>query len=345
MLILFNFFYFLLNNIRFESFLFLIHSNLITLKLKTMKTYVRNISMAMLAVAMVFVFASCSKDEEETPMMESKNIVETAVSNDQFSILVEALTKAGLASALEAPGPFTVFAPTNDAFNALFSQLGVTGISDLSAEVLTPILLNHVVSGSVKAADVTTGYVSTLNNAAPGQNMVQVYAVKSGDVMVDGSKVIIADVMASNGVIHAIDKVILPATVVNHAINNPNFSILVQAVVKAGLVDALSAAGPFTVFAPTNDAFNALFADLGVSGIADLSADQLTPILLYHVVSGNVRASQVTSGDVPTLKEGSAISITANGMGVMLNGNANVVATDVQGINGVIHVIDRVILP
>lgn len=310
-----------------------------------MKTYVRNISMAMLAVAMVFVFASCSKDEEETPMMESKNIVETAVSNDQFSILVEALTKAGLVSALEAPGPFTVFAPTNDAFNELFSQLGVTGISDLSAEVLTPILLNHVVSGNVKAAAVATGYVSTLNNAGPGQNLVQVYLEKSGDVMVDGSKVIIADVMASNGVIHAIDKVILPATVVNHAINNANFSILVEAVVKAGLVDALSAAGPFTVFAPTNDAFNALFADLGVSGIADLSADQLTPILLYHVVSGNVRASQVTSGDVPTLKEGSVISITTDGMGVMLNGNANVVATDVQGINGVIHVIDRVILP
>jgi transforming growth factor-beta-induced protein len=171
-----------------------------------MKTYLRNISMATLAVAMVFILASCSKDEEETPMMESKNIVETAVSNNQFSILTEALTKAGLVSALEGPGPFTVFAPTNDAFNALFT-------------------------------------------------------------------------------------------------------------------------------------------DLGVNGIDDLTADQLTPILLYHVVSGNIRASQVTSGDVPTLKEGSTIDISANGMGVMLNGSANVIATDVQGINGVIHVIDRVILP
>jgi transforming growth factor-beta-induced protein len=310
-----------------------------------MKTYVRNISMAMLAAAMVFMFASCSKDEEETPMTESKNIVETAVSNNQFSILTEALTKAGLVSALEGPGPFTVFAPTNDAFNALFNDLGVNGIDDLSAEVLTPILLNHVISGNVKAADVTTGYVATLNNAGPDQNMVQVYLQTSNGVMVDGSQVINADVMASNGVIHAIDKVILPATVVSHAINNPGFSILVQAVVKAGLVDALNATGPFTVFAPTNDAFNALFTDLGVNGIDDLTAEQLTPILLYHVVSGNIRASQVTSGDVPTLKEGSTIDISANGMGVMLNGSANVIATDVQGINGVIHVIDRVILP
>lgn len=163
--------------------------------------------------------------------------------------------------------------------------------------------------------------------------------------MVDESKVIATDVMASNGVIHAIDKVILPPSVVKHAINNPDFSILVQAVVKAGLVDALSGAGPFTVFAPTNQAFNALFATLGVSGIADLSAETLTPILLYHVVSGNVTASQVTSGSVPTLKEGSNISITVDGMGVKLNNSSKVIATDVQGANGIIHAIDAVILP
>jgi len=301
-------------------------------------------SLFILATAMVVVLASCNKEDDE-PKMETKNIVETASSDSRFSILTEALTKAGLVSALEGPGPFTVFAPTNDAFNALFNQLGVSGIADLSAETLTPILLNHVISGNVKAADVTTGYAATLNNTAPGQNMVKIFTNKTSSVMVDGSKVIVADVIASNGVIHAIDKVILPANVVTHAINNPNFSILVEAVVKAGLVDALSAAGPFTVFAPTNDAFNALFATLGVSGIADLTADQLTPILLYHVVSGNVTASQVSTGSVPTLKEGSTISIVADGMGVKLNGSSNVVATDVQGTNGVIHAIDAVILP
>ena len=301
-------------------------------------------SLFILATAMVVVLASCNKEDDE-PKMETKNIVETASSDSRFSILTEALTKAGLVSALEGPGPFTVFAPTNDAFNALFNQLGVSGIEDLSAETLTPILLNHVISGNVKAADVTTGYAATLNNTAPGQNMVKIFTNKTSSVMVDGSKVIVADVIASNGVIHAIDKVILPANVVTHAINNPNFSILVEAVVKAGLVDALSAAGPFTVFAPTNDAFNALFATLGVSGIADLTADQLTPILLYHVVSGNVTASQVSTGSVPTLKEGSTISIVADAMGVKLNGTSNVVATDVQGTNGVIHAIDAVILP
>jgi len=309
-----------------------------------MKTTMRKFQILFVALSMATVFVSCSKDDDKD-ITESKNIVQTASSDDQFSMLTAALTKAGLVSALEGEGPFTVFAPTNDAFNDLFSQLGIDGLDDLSAETLTPILLNHVVSGNIKAADITTGYVSTLNNTAPGQNQVKVFVQKSGTVTVDGSQVIAADVMASNGVIHAINKVILPASVVSHAINNPGFSILVEAVVKAGLVEALSATGPFTVFAPTNDAFTALFAVLGVSGISDLTAEQLTPILLYHVVPGNVLASQVTTGNVPTLKEGSTISIMVDGMGVKLNNNSNVIATDVQGTNGVIHAIDAVILP
>jgi|JI102314DRNA_FD_contig_31_3244206_length_959_multi_7_in_0_out_0_1 transforming growth factor-beta-induced protein len=309
-----------------------------------MKTNFLKFRFAIIAIAAVTLFSSCSKDEDED-QMDPKNIVEVASSNADFSILVQALDKAGLVSTLEGAGPFTVFAPTNEAFNALFAQLGVSGINDLSAETLKPILLNHVISGSVKSTDISTGYVETFNNTAPGENKVKIFINKGSSVMVDGSKVVTVDVMASNGVIHAVDKVILPASVVSHAINNPNFSILVQAVVKAGLVEALSAPGPFTVFAPTNDAFNALFAVLGVSGIDNLTAEQLTPILLYHVVSGNILAYQVSTGVVPTLKAGSNIDVVANTMGVKLNGNANVVATDVQGSNGVIHVIDAVLLP
>ena len=136
-----------------------------------------------------------------------------------------------------------------------------------------------------------------------------------------------------------------PKNIVQVAQSDDQFSILVAAFEKAGLASTLSGTGPFTVFAPINDAFNDLFATLGVSGIADLTAEQLTPILLYHVVSGNVLASQVTSGTVPTLKEGSSINIMASSMGVKLNNTSNVIATDVQGANGVIHAIDAVILP
>ena len=310
-----------------------------------MKTSMRKFRFAIVALAMVAVFASCKKDED-TQMPDSKNIVQVASSDNQFSILTAALTKAGLATTLQGAGPFTVFAPTNDAFNALFAQLGVSGLNDLSAEALKPILLNHVISGNVKAANISTGYVATLNGTAPGQNKVKVFISKTGStVKVDGSQVTTADVMASNGTIHIVNKVILPATVVSHAINNPDFSILVQAVAKAGLVDALNAAGPFTVFAPTNAAFNKLFVTLAVSGISDLTAEQLTPILLYHVVSGNILASQVATGNVPTLKSGSNISIVADAMGVKLNSNSKVIATDVQGSNGVIHAIDTVLLP
>lgn len=309
-----------------------------------MKTVNRKFQLLVLALATVGVLTACSKDDDD-PNMDPMNIVETASSDNKFSILVSAIEKAGLVSTLQSAGPFTVFAPTNDAFNALFAQIGVTSIDDLSADALKPILLNHVISGNIKANDITPGYASTVNDAGPDKNFVKVLINKSSTVTVDGSTVITADVTASNGTIHVIDKVILPANVVGHAINNPDFSILVEAVVKAGLVDALSAAGPFTVFAPTNQAFTNLFSTLGVSGIADLTAEQLTPILLYHVVPGNVVASQVSSGSVPTLKDGSTISVEVSGMGVKLNGTANVIATDVQGTNGVVHAIDAVILP
>lgn len=136
-----------------------------------------------------------------------------------------------------------------------------------------------------------------------------------------------------------------PKTIVEATSGDARFSILVEAIVKADLASALSGNGPFTVFAPTNEAFNELFAQLGVSGISYLTAEQLTTILLYHVVAANVVASQVASGSVPTLKDGSSLNVTVNNMGVTLNSDVKVIATDVQGTNGVIHAIDAVLLP
>jgi transforming growth factor-beta-induced protein len=132
------------------------------------------------------------------------------------------------------------------------------------------------------------------------------------------------------------------STVVEIAVNNPDFSILVEAVSKAGLVDALSAEGPFTVFAPTNDAFKSLFSQLGVSGVKDLTAEQLTPILTYHVVSGKVMSTDLSNTSVATLN-GQKIKIDLSS-GVKIN-DSKVVAADIEGKNGVIHVIDSVLLP
>ena len=142
--------------------------------------------------------------------------------------------------------------------------------------------------------------------------------------------------------IHVIDKVLLPPTVVDIAVDNSNFSILVQAAVKADLAGTLSGTGPFTIFAPTDAAFEALFTTLGVTGIADLTASQLTPILLHHVVSGNVRSSDLSNGAVETLNGSIEISLTPS---PTINGTTHIVATDVQATNGVVHVIDKVLLP
>lgn len=323
----------------------LFSNNLNDKKMKTIQKYFPIITLLFVST---LVLSSCKKDDDTTDDMtaDAKSIVQIATENDSFSTLEAALIKANLVSALEADGPFTVFAPTNDAFDMLFEDLGVNGIEDLSAEALTPILLYHVVGANAKSSSLSTGYLPTLNMATPDDMAAKVYVDLNNGVMLNGaSKVSTADVEAKNGVIHVIDKVLLPPTVVDIAIANPNFSILVEAVVKAGLVDALMADGPFTVFAPTNEAFEMLFDELNVSGIADLSAEALTPILLYHVVSGNVLSSEVATGMVPTLNEMAKIDMNVSDMGVMLNESTKVIAVDVQGTNGVIHVIDKVLLP
>lgn len=148
--------------------------------------------------------------------------------------------------------------------------------------------------------------------------------------------------MLDAGLFGADDSKSAGSTVVEIAVNNPDFSILVEAVSKAGLVDALSAEGPFTVFAPTNDAFNSLFSQLGVSGVKDLTAEQLTPILTYHVVSGKVMSTDLSNTSVATLN-GQKIKIDLSS-GVKIN-DSKVVAADIEGKNGVIHVIDSVLLP
>lgn len=173
---------------------------------------------------------------------------------------------------------------------------------------------------------------------------MSMYIKVDGGVSINNNTTVTAaDIEADNGVIHVVDKVILPPSVVNIAIDNANFSTLVSAVVKAGLVDALSGPGPLTVFAPTNAAFDDLFTALGVSGIEDLTAEQLIPILTYHVVEGNVLSTDLANGMVPTLSGENKIAIDLTS-GVKIN-DSNVVAANIQGANGVVHVIDKVLIP
>ncbi|TAJ15732.1 fasciclin domain-containing protein [Marinilabiliaceae bacterium JC017] len=271
------------------------------------------------------------------------SITDHAIANPSFASLVAAVTKAELASALDDDQSlFTVFAPVNDAFTTFLANLGVE-LADLTKDDLTPILLYHALSGFIPAADVTSGYFPTLSQAF--NQGISVKADVNGGVMLNAeSKVIATDVVATNGVIHAIDMVITPPTVVDIAIDNADFSILVEAVVKAELATTLSGDGPFTVFAPTNTAFEALFQALQISGINDLTKEDLTPILLAHVVSANAVSSGLTNSSVPTLNPQKNLTINIDN-GVTIDGNIKVILADIQGKNGVVHVIDKVIIP
>jgi uncharacterized surface protein with fasciclin (FAS1) repeats len=273
-----------------------------------------------------------------------------AQGDSRFSILVEAVNAAGLAETLAGPGPLTVFAPTNDAFAALLTELGVTKDALLADKaLLTAVLTYHVLPARVERAQVPLGQPVT---TAQG-GIFKVDAVGQNLVITDGrnrnATITATDLSAGNGVVHVIDKVILPAdkTLVQTAQALPQFSILVEAVVAAGLVDALSGAGPFTVFAPTNDAFAALLAELGVSKDA-LLADKalLTQVLTYHVVPARVLKAQVPVGTPITSLQGDSFTIDATlSITDQAGRTASIVATDVLASNGVIHVIDKVILP
>jgi len=308
-------------------------------RLKTMKTKF-NLVPALLIMG-VLSFSSCNNDETMEDMGE-KNVVEVAASAGQFTILIEAAQRAGLAEALSTTENITVFAPTDAAFKTLLADLGATSLNDIPVATLTNILLYHVIGSKAMSTDLSSGYFPTLSKY--GENYISMYINTNGGVSINkNTKVTTADISAKNGVIHVVDKVILPPSVVNIALDNDNFTILVQAVVKAGLVEALSSAGPFTVFAPTNAAFTALFAQLGISGVNDLTAEQLIPILTYHVISGNVLSSALSNGTVPTLNAGKSLTVNLSG-GVKIN-DSEVVAANIQGSNGVVHVINKVLLP
>lgn len=309
--------------------------------------------LTILALGSVFTFSSCSDDDEDTTPQQ-KNIVELAQSNADLSSLVAAVQRAGLVDELSSTSAnYTVFAPTNAAFAAFLSANGFASLEDVPVELLTQVLLNHVIGTEKKAAGLTTGYVNTLATFGSTNANLSLYVSTANGVKLNGGpSVIIADVDASNGVVHVVDAVIGLPTVVTYAISNPEFSTLVAALTAPGLttnfVEVLSGNGPFTVFAPNNAAFNSLLAELGVSSLSQVDAATLEQVLLYHVLGANVRAGSLSEGQVATTLQGGTITIGLAGGAKITDENgriSNIVATDVQGANGVVHVIDKVILP
>ena len=319
-----------------------------------MKTSLK-IKCLVLLTFFAFAATSCDNNDDNNPAPVDNTITGKAIATTNLSILVQALVKADLATTLQGAGPYTVFAPTNDAFTAFLATTTYATINDVPKEVLTQILLNHVITGTVKSGDLTTGYIKTLaKGSASATNTLSMYVnTGSSMVMLNGvAMVTTADIMASNGVIHIVDKVIGLPTIVTHATANPNFTSLVGALTGAGqpnFVSILSGTGPFTVFAPTNDAFILLNTELAPGGIASVSTANLTKVLQYHVVSGNILAASLTEGQVvATLQTPQTFTIQLTGGAKIKDANnriSTIIATDVQCSNGVIHVLDKVLLP
>ena len=320
--------------------------------------------------------AACS-DDDTTPITggDIPNIVETAQGVDLLSSLVAALTKAdenpsiNLIQTLSGDGPFTVFAPTNDAFDALFASLdGYSSLADFDTDaekaLLAKILSYHVVAGAVSAASLQEGQNVT---TVQGEDLVFSLGggVRISDATDTQARVLTPDITTSNGIVHLIDKVLVPqevldtllpqSTIVDIALATESVSILKDAVIKTFLADTLNSAGPFTVFAPTNDAFVALLNQLGenYNSLDDFDTTEelsmLSRILLYHVVLDDVRSTELSAGSVPTALADNSLEVIASGQSFVIgdatDANATIVSVDIIASNGVIHLIDKVLLP
>ena len=303
----------------------------------------RFLSFALLSITMMLSIIACEPTVQQ-------NVVEKAQETESLSTLVSAVQAAGLAETLSGEGPFTVFAPTNAAFEALPDGVLESLLKPENKDQLAAILTYHVVSGKIMSTDLKDG-----QTAATVQGEEITVSTTDG-AKINGASVTTADIGVSNGVVHIINQVILPPSVIAEmeaaanaknivelAVGSESLSTLVAAVQAGGLVETLSGEGPFTVFAPTNDAFAAL-----PDGVLDMllkpeNKDKLAAILTYHVVGGKVMSTDLQDGQTAATVQGDEIKVDLSD-GAKIN-DATVVTADVEATNGVVHIIDKVILP
>ena len=326
-----------------------------------MKT--KKLKIMTLIACFALTFSSCSDDDNQTVQLDN-TITGIASRTSDLSILVQALTRADLATTLQGSGPFTVFAPTNAAFTAFLATTPYATINDVPVPTLREILLNHVVSGAVQSTGlVNNTYIKTLGKgSASSTNTLSMYVNTTSGVRLNGvSSVTTPNVLASNGVVHIVNAVIGLPTIITHAAANPNFSTLATIVTSTttngnGFGDQTAVATALTtnttaltVFAPTNAAFTA--ATTGSGFAVGATPAQVTTVLQYHVTgAGNVLAASLTNGQViPTVTspvQNLTVNLTGGAKLIDTSTTAsNIIVTDVQCANGVIHAVDKVLQP
>lgn len=310
--------------------------------MKTIMTAIAVTSLA--ATPLALGGPNCSSnnyDHSNTMQVNERqaDIIDTAIAAGSFNTLAAALTEADLVGALKGKGPFTVFAPTDEAFAKLPKGTVENLLKPENRDQLINILTFHVVPGEYDAEHVL---------GAPGLNMLngQRADIDANNGTIDGASIIKTDIECSNGIIHVIDEVILPKTdsILETASSAGSFNTLAAAIEAAGLVDALSGEGPFTVFAPTDAAFAKLPAGTVENLLKPENLDTLRSILLYHVVEGRVYSDEAVDAKKAKTLQGDKVKIREY-KGKVQVGNATVEAADIDASNGVIHVIDTVILP
>jgi uncharacterized surface protein with fasciclin (FAS1) repeats len=325
-----------------------------------MKTFRLLFKTVIILILSFTAFTSCNNDDETMPVPIKNTIVDAVSNSSDYSILLEALQLANgnLPAVLDGEGPFTVFAPNNAAFATFLSDNNFSALADIPTDVLTQVLLNHVVSGNAVSSSLETGYsVNSLSTATPNGNNMSLFINTTNGVVINGvSTVTTADVSVDNGTIHAVNAVIGLPTVVTFAAADPNFSILVTALTRSDLtfdfLGTLSTANgtapaPFTIFAPTNDAFVDLLAELNVASLDDIDEPTLKGTLEMHAVAGaNVLAAGLSDGMTIGTLGGNITANITNGATLTDANNrvSTIIATDVQASNGVIHAIDKVLL-
>ncbi|KZY32458.1 MULTISPECIES: fasciclin domain-containing protein [unclassified Oleiphilus] len=305
----------------------------------------------LLFASSTLLLSACSDSDNDSAASCTGSIADIADCNDSFDTLYAAVAAAGLGETLSG-GEFTVFAPTDDAFDALFTALGVTPDEFLARSDLANILTYHVLSGTVDAT-AATSLAGMMDNTTPTVETSSIEVSVSGDdLFVNRSQVVIADVVADNGIIHAIDKVLIPPNyfnVVETAQADGRFDTLVAAVVEAGLVSTLATTPDLTVFAPTDDAFADLVANNDAFDSAGdiLALTNLGDILQYHVLDSEVDALTAISlsGNTTTpLYTAKDLAISYDDPDLFIN-TSKVIVADVDTSNGIIHAIDKVLLP
>ena len=329
--------------------------------LKHLKTIMKK-QIQILAIALISIFIiSCDDDNDNDNLCCAGTITDIASQQESLTTLVSALQATGLDAALTGDGPYTVLAPTNDAFDAFLASINATSLDDIPVDLLTNVLLNHVIVGDLESNSLSSGYANTQAISDASNTNMSIYINTDNGVNFNGvSNVITADVAATNGVVHVVDAVIGLPSIVTFALADPNFEVLVQALTREDLtqdfvgllsIPAGSPPSPFTVFAPVNSGFVNLLTELGISSLNDIDEPTLSSVLSYHVVVGINQGSVTLSGgsEFTTAQGGSLLfNFNDNGAGILTDNNdrtSNIILLDVQANNGIIHAIDTVVLP